>query len=204
MRKFVFDLGNVMVYYQPRAYLEELGYSGARREELQKAIFGSQAWLDCDAGVLDRAAEIEVICRDNPALAADVRRVMARCDEMLRPIPGSVRALERLTRAGYECYYLSNTNEPAFKFMQGFDYFKLFRGGVASYAERLSKPDPAIFRLFLERFGIAWAGECVFIDDNQANVDAARACGLDARRLADADGLEALVERVLREGGAEV
>ena len=195
--KFVFDLGNVMVYYQPVAYLEQLGYGGSRLEELKRAIFDSKAWLDCDAGTLDRAAETEAMCAEHPELEADIRRVMEHCEEMLLPIPGSVRALESLTRRGYECYYLSNTNAPAMDFMGGFDYFRLFRGGVASYAELLAKPDPAIFRLFLERFGIADAQECVFIDDSQPNVDAARACGMNAHRRADVEGLEALVEDIL-------
>jgi HAD superfamily hydrolase (TIGR01509 family) len=193
---FVFDLGNVMVYFQPDSYLERLGYGDERIPALREAIFMSDAWLACDAGTMTRAEETEAMCAAHPELEADIRRIMARCDEMLAPIPASVRALERLTREGYDCYYLSNTNEPALDFMAGFDYFRLFKGGVASYAERMAKPDPAIFRLFAARFGLE-PGECVFVDDNAANVESARACGFQARRLCDPNGLEELVDAVL-------
>ena len=125
---------------------------------------------------------------------------MARCDEMLAPIAGSVRTLKRLTMEGWDCYFLSNTNAPAMEFMRGYDYFRLFKGGVASYAEHLAKPDPEIFRLFCARFGLE-PGECVFVDDNPANVLAARECGMDARLLEDTEGLWELVEGVLKERG---
>lgn len=197
---FVFDLGNVMVYFQPERYLTDLGYQGERREALRKAIFASHAWLDCDAGTRTRAQATELMCIDAPELEEDIRRIMARCDEMLAPIAGSVRTLKRLTMEGWDCYFLSNTNAPAMEFMRGYDYFRLFKGGVASYAERLAKPDPAIFRLFCARFGLE-PGECVFVDDNPTNVLAARECGMDARLLEDTEGLWELVEGVLKERG---
>lgn len=197
---FVFDLGNVMVYFQPERYLTDLGYQGERREKLRKAIFTSQAWLDCDAGTRTRAQATELMCIDAPELEEDIRRIMARCDEMLAPIAGSVRTLKRLTMEGWDCYFLSNTNAPAMEFMRGYDYFRMFKGGVASYAEHLAKPDPAIFRLFCARFRLE-PGECVFVDDNPANVLAARECGMDARLLEDTEGLWELVEGVLKERG---
>ena len=138
------------------------------------------------------------MCAQAPALESDIRAIMARCDEMLQPIPHSVRALERLTREGFECYYLSNTNEPALKFISGFEYFKAFNGGIASYAERLAKPDLAIFDAFAKRYAAAPA-ECVFIDDNPKNVEAARRAGFNALVLSDPDGLYDLVDALLRE-----
>lgn len=193
---FVFDLGNVMVYFQPERYLNDLGYQGERREALRRAIFASQAWLDCDAGTRTRAQATEAMCAAAPDLEEDIRRIMARCDEMLAPIAGSVRTLKRLTMEGRDCYFLSNTNAPALEFMRGYDYFRMFKGGVASYEERIAKPDPAIFRLFCARYGLA-PEECVFVDDNPANVRAARECGMDARLLEDAEGLWELVEGVV-------
>ncbi len=196
--KIVLDLGNVTVYFQPAEYLRGLGYDEARIPELRRAIFDSQPWLDCDAGTLERPEAIETMCALAPALESDIRAVMARCDEMLQPIPNSVRALERLAREGIDCYYLSNTNAPALEFISGFDYFKAFRGGVASYSERLTKPDPAIFELFARRFALSPA-ECVFIDDNPVNVEAARRAGFNALALRDPDGLYELIDALLRE-----
>jgi 2-haloacid dehalogenase len=49
----------------------------------------------------------------------------------------------------------------------------------------LVKPDPAIYALALDRFGLA-AREAVFVDDNPANVEAARAMGIDTEHFSDA------------------
>ena len=87
------------------------------------------------------------------------------------------------------------------EYMNGFDYMGMFKGGIESYAVKLSKPDHAIFRLFAERFQVE-PGECVFIDDNPQNVAAARECGFRAHCLEDADGLYALTREILRGGDA--
>ena len=50
-------------------------------------------------------------------------------------------------------------------------------GGILSYQEKLIKPDPAIYTLLLERYGLV-AEESVFLDDTLANVEAARKLGI--------------------------
>jgi HAD superfamily hydrolase (TIGR01509 family) len=49
----------------------------------------------------------------------------------------------------------------------------------------LCKPEPAIFELALQRFGLAPA-DAVFLDDHAANVHAARALGLPTIHFSDA------------------
>ena len=66
--------------------------------------------------------------------------------------------------------------------------FDRFRDIVVSGDERLVKPDPAIYRLALDRFGLA-PGEAVFVDDNAANVAGAAALGIHAVLFADAADL---------------
>jgi 2-haloacid dehalogenase len=61
---------------------------------------------------------------------------------------------------------------------------------VVSGAVGLVKPDPAIFRLLLERHGLA-AADCLFIDDSERNVRAAEALGMQAHRFRDAATLQA-------------
>ena len=63
-----------------------------------------------------------------------------------------------------------------------FAFLALFRGILVSGAERLAKPDPAIFHLFADRYGLDLAN-CVFIDDNMKNAEAARALGMGAIRF---------------------
>lgn len=77
-----------------------------------------------------------------------------------------------------------------------FPFLGRFRDVVVSGHEGMVKPDPAIYRLCLDRNGLA-AGDCVFIDDNPANVAGARAVGIDAIHFT---GPEALARELARRG----
>ena len=68
---FVFDLGNVIVYYKPDEYLKRFGLEGERAAEFKRATFNDPVWLDCDAGLVTREEEIEIMCSKHPELEAD-------------------------------------------------------------------------------------------------------------------------------------
>jgi epoxide hydrolase-like predicted phosphatase len=70
---------------------------------------------------------------------------------------------------------------------------ELFDFVVDSSSVGIRKPDPRIFQLALERLGDISAGQVLFLDDYQANVDAARDLGLQAI-LAGADVLATIDE----------
>jgi HAD superfamily hydrolase (TIGR01509 family) len=44
------------------------------------------------------------------------------------------------------------------------------------------KPDPVIYRLLLDRHGLA-AGDCLFIDDSLKNVEGAKTVGMHAHHF---------------------
>jgi len=82
---------------------------------------------------------------------------------------------------------LSNTNKLHFDFMmRRFTFLRHFQGFVLSHEVGALKPDARIFLAALERIG-APAGDILFVDDQEANVQAARDLGIDAFQF---DGLE--------------
>src|SRR3546814_8214918 len=99
--------------------------------------------------------------------------------------------VERLAAAGVPLFAITNFGHD---FWHGFrptqPIFDRFQDIIVSGTERLMKPDPAIYALAIERFGIDPAG-ALFIDDNPANVAGAEAAGIAAHRFEDAAGLEA-------------
>ena len=196
-KNFVFDLGNVTVYYQPDEYLKSMGYEGERAEAIKRATFSAPIWVDCDAGLVTRKQMIDSACEKYPEIADDIRRTITECEVMLQPIPNSIEAFKYLTENGYDCYYLSNTTPEGIKYMSSFDYFKYFKGGIASALERVAKPDHAIFELFTSRYNLK-PEDCIFIDDNMPNIIAAKECGFGAYQLKDVDGLLELVRDVVR------
>ena len=95
-------------------------------------------------------------------------------------IEDSVETLAELKAKGEQVYAITNfSREKWAECLIRFPFLQSFDGVIVSAHERLLKPDPAIYNVLLERYGLD-AGECIFVDDSARNVEAARAVGMQA------------------------
>lgn len=96
------------------------------------------------------------------------------------PIAGTVEILQALHTQGTPLYGLTNWSAEKFALTrQRFEFFECFRDITVSGEVHLVKPDPAIFHLSLQRFGLR-PQECIFIDDSPVNCLAAHKLGITA------------------------
>ncbi len=106
------------------------------------------------------------------------------------PMPGSLELVERLDAAGVPLFAITNFGH---EFWEAFrptqPIFDRFRDIIVSGTEKLMKPDPAIYRLAIERFGIDPAG-ALFIDDVAVNVAGAESVGIAGHHFRGATELE--------------
>lgn len=107
-------------------------------------------------------------------------------------IPGMYELEKDLKAAGYRLLSLTNWSLETFRLVCDRRIFTILDDLVVSGREKMVKPDPAFFRLALARWGVP-AESCLFIDDNLANVQGARAVGIDAVQFTDAGALRALL-----------
>ncbi|MEZ5321696.1 MAG: HAD-IA family hydrolase [Microthrixaceae bacterium] len=99
---------------------------------------------------------------------------------------GDRRAARRAGRRGVRLVGLSNFSTETFPWCaQTYPVFDRFDDIVLSGAVGVAKPDPAIYLLACERFGVA-PHEALFFDDSPANVAGARRVGMAARRFTTA------------------
>jgi putative hydrolase of the HAD superfamily len=104
----------------------------------------------------------------------------------LRPVEPCIALLARLHAAGTPQFYLSNMPAPyAAQLEAVHDFVGWFADGVFSSRVHLVKPEPAIFVVAAQRFGVP-PPELLFFDDHRPNVDAARAAGWQAEHFVDA------------------
>lgn len=129
-----------------------------------------------------------------------------RWEEMLNgEIQETVQILRNLKSAGYTVLGLTNWSEETFPVaLQRFDFLHELDGIVVSGTEKMVKPDDAIFKLLLQRYNVQ-AADCIFIDDNIYNVEAAHNLGFEAihffnawRFAAAVRGIGGVVKNVLR------
>ena len=108
---------------------------------------------------------------------------------MADEIPGMRELLGELKAAGYGLYGLTNWSAETFcQVRDRYEVFSLLDGMVVSGEEHIVKPDEAIFKLLLERYGLN-AAECIFVDDLQRNVDGAIRAGLQGLLFRGAESL---------------
>ena len=187
----VFDLGGVLIDWNPRHLYRKLFEDEVKMEQFLTEIC-SPVWnvsLDAGRSFDDGIAEL---LRRHPEEGHLIRAWKTRWEEMLAgPIPGTVALLEELHAAGMVLHALTNWSAETFPIgRKRFSFLDRFRTILVSGQERLVKPDPRIFHLLVERTGVV-PQRTVFIDDSQANAQAAAGCGFHAIRFTDADDLRA-------------
>ena len=176
-RTVVFDLGGVLIDWDPRRAYRALGGTEAEIEHFLEHVATSEWNHQFDAGrpfaegIAERKAHF-------PEHAEWLDAWWSRWPDMLvGPIQETVDILADCRQLGVPLYALTNWSAETFPIArERFDFLGWFDGIVVSGAVGLAKPDPAIFRRLITDFDIDPA-EAVFIDDVAANVDAARALG---------------------------
>ena len=175
----VFDLGGVLIDWDPRHLYRKLFNGDTPAMEEFLATVCTQSWNEQqDAGrpFADACASLKLV---HPHKAQLIDAWFLRYDEMLAgPISGSVDILTKLNSLRVPLYALSNWSAETFPAaLKRFEFLQWFRGVMLSGEAKLLKPDPRIFKLFLEIFAIDPA-LTVYIDDHGPNVEAAMALGM--------------------------
>lgn len=173
-KNIIFDLGNVLLNYNPREYLTTKIKEADKVSEVHKEIFESKEWAMLDRGTLTEEEAVNILSENSRENGELIKLVFENWYELLTPIEDSVQVLKELKAANYRVYFLSNFHLLAFKNVtKRYDFFNLFDGGIVSYKEKLLKPEESIYRRLIEEYKLK-PEESIFIDDMQANIEGAR------------------------------
>lgn len=194
----VFDVGNVLYHWDPRnLYRQLLPDPVALERFIEETDF--VAWhFGLDEGKLfaDQAAALcgrfphhkPLIDAWGPRFGESIGGPVAGMHELVAELDGAGVPLFAITNFSAEFWAPFAAREAA--------VFDRFRAIVVSGEEKLVKPDPRIFALALERFGIE-ADDALFVDDRADNVQAALNAGMRAHLFVDEPGLR---KRLAAEG----
>ncbi|HEV7343284.1 MAG TPA: HAD family phosphatase [Sphingopyxis sp.] len=189
-RCVIFDVGRVLFDWDLRHLFAKLIADQDELEWFVTHVVTPQWHFQHDAGrpLADMLPELKAEFPDHAPL---IDAYAARFNETIPgPMPGSLELVERLDAARVPLFAITNFGH---EFWEGFrptqPIFDRFQGIIVSGTEKLMKPDPAIYRLAIDRFGIDPAG-ALFIDDVTANVAGAESVGIAGHRFVDAATLE--------------
>lgn len=176
----VFDLGGVFVDWNPMYLFRKLFPTEEDAQWFQDTICTKDWNLEFDAGDIYAEGVARLITR-HPRYWREIQAYDQRWPETIGGfIDGTIAIHEELVAAEVPTFAITNFSwEKWVSVLPDWPFLEKFDGVVVSGLEKLVKPDPRIFRLFCERYGLA-PEACVMIDDNIANVTSAKAVGMEA------------------------
>jgi 2-haloacid dehalogenase len=185
----VFDIGGVLLDWDPRYVYRELFDDEAEMERFLSQVCSREWHEDNDRGVL-YADSCAALAARHPGYEELIWTWARRTEDMIGgPIEGTVAVLAELQAAGVPCYGLTNMEAETYpRRVERFPFLQGLIGTVVSSAEGVIKPDPEIFRRLLSRFALV-AQRTVFVDDSEVNVAAAAELGFVALRFVSPEAL---------------
>jgi 2-haloacid dehalogenase len=192
----VFDVGGVLLDWNPRHLFRKLFADQAEMEWFLAEVC-SPAWhAPHDRGVSTAASCAELASR-HPELSELIWAWSKRSEEMIGGVhAGSVEVLRAVREARLPCYALTNMEKETYPLrLKRFPFLGWFDGTVVSGREGLAKPDPAIFRRMLDRFGLT-PNTTLMIDDTEVNLEAAGKLGFQTHLFRSSPQLRAELEAV--------
>ncbi len=204
VRNVVFDVGGVLVDWNPQQVLAQFYADPALRRHMAAVLFGGSDWTDFDRGTLSETDLLVALATRSGRPAPEMSALFRALRDSLVPKADTVRLLETLHGRGVPLYCLSNMADSVYAHLTDLHgFWTRFQGIVISGQIQLLKPERAIYEYLLARYGLR-AAETVFLDDLEANVIGARAAGLQSFQFRDAADAQRQLAAILAPGSANV
>lgn len=203
IRNILLDMGGVVVHWNPEMYMELLGPKDSNdRLLLMRETYKSVNWIKQDRGYTDEDYTIQQAYLHLPArLHSYVEPLVKGWPSLNKEVEGMYEIGLALKANGYELYLLTNASKAHHVYFPKYRFYSLVENHIFLSADvHLLKPEPEYFHKALETFGLN-KEECLFIDDNAANIEEAQNLGMDA--LVFYQDIERLKEE-LREKGIRI
>lgn len=179
IRNIVFDMGNVLIYFDRNLFLDRAGVIDPEdRKLLMREVYLSLEWARMDRGSLTPKDAEKVMCTHLPErLHPYVTKLVSEWVRPILPIPGMAELVKELKENGYGIYLLSNAAYDQHKYWPQVPGNEYFDGSLISCDVLHVKPEKEIYEALCLKFSLK-PEECVFIDDATPNAEGAFRFGI--------------------------
>ncbi len=178
IKNFIFDLGNVLVDYNPMRCILGYTHNISDANYIASEVFASPEWIELDRGTLSYESALEIWKTRVPErLHSCLDEVIANYHKNLPEKLDMTSIVKRLKAKGNSIYILSNVSERFDLIVEDCTFMGYIDGRVLSWEEKAVKPSPEIYVALLNKFSLS-PEECIFIDDSADNVRTAKKFGM--------------------------
>ena len=178
MKNIIFDMGRVLLKFDPYVSLNTYCDNKEDIDLLYKELFEGPEWIMGDEGKITNGQRYELVKMRVPErLHRTLKMVVENWDMCMEPVEGALEFYKLVKEKGYHTYVLSNACNRFYNYFPKHYDLKSFEGVVVSSDVKMIKPNPAIYEYILKTYHLN-PEECLFIDDVEMNVKAAKAAGI--------------------------
>lgn len=175
----VFDIGNVLAEFCWERHFRSFGFSEETFQRLAKATVLDSVWDEFDKGVMTLDEMTKLFIQNDPGVEQEIRTILKDISPCIDVYDYAYDWIREFKANGYHVYILSNFSEKCYLDCgEKMNFVKEADGAVISYQEKMIKPDACFYEVLLDRYHLI-PEECVFMDDKQINIEAAKALGMN-------------------------
>lgn len=177
IKNVIFDVGKVLVEYDPDSYMERLGFDLKTRQAVNQAMFQNPLWEESDRGKLSTEELLEKFIFNDKEYKEEITKAYQTVGNTIELFPYSVAWIKELKQRGYRVYILSNYAEVTYEqTKEKMEFLPYVDGAVFSFQCKWIKPEREIYEELCRKYSIE-PRESVFLDDRLDNIEQARNLG---------------------------
>lgn len=178
IKNIILDVGMVLVDFIWEKVFEDLGICGEAKEIVGAATTLSPDWNELDRGVLSDEEVLKRFVSNAPEYEAEIYRMWEHKGAMVVAFPYAETFVKDLKAKGYGVYILSNYPRSLYEATkEALKATTYADGRLFSHMVGLTKPEKEIYEYLLNEYDLN-PDECLFLDDNAANIKAAEELGI--------------------------
>ena len=200
IKNVIFDVGKVLVEYDPDSYMERLGFDSKTRQAVNQAMFQNPLWEESDRGKLSTEELLEKFIFNDKEYKEEITKAYQTVGNTIELFPYSVAWIKELKQRGYRVYILSNYAEITYEqTKEKMEFLPYVDGAVFSFQCKWIKPEREIYEELCRKYSIE-PRESVFLDDRLDNIEQARNLGFFGIQFESYEQAVKELERILNEG----
>lgn len=197
IKNVIFDIGGVLMDYRWIDVVMGYGLTREKADEIGRKFLRHKTWHDLDRGVITEEEAIAAYEKEFPEEGDLFRYFFDHKGDLDIPRTEVVERFYKLKKAGYSIYLLSNYSKCLFEaHYKDISFSNLIDGKVISYEDHLMKPEPEIYERLLTKYDLV-PEECIFFDDRDDNVEAAKKLRINAYRTLTSEDVVYHIRKLL-------
>lgn len=178
IKNIIFDMGRVLLQFDPYVSLNTYCENEEDKAIIYKELFCGPEWIMGDEGKITNGQRFLLVKERVPErLHPTLKLVVENWEMCMKPVEGALEFYSLVKEKGYHTFVLSNACNRFYGYFPRFYDMKSFDGVVVSSDVKMIKPNPAIYEYILQTYHLQ-PSECLFIDDLEENIEAARKAGM--------------------------